>query len=258
MNFIPLNGWPQLKDIPEKLEHFREVYARFAKVNRWYQSIEETELTGNPVIFEKALKLNATALSVDIVPIQDLHGQSAPYVGGAGKNKLHNTATSGTVRDVVYTVQTDGTVKANGLCNGGNAQLSIPITGLSGDYYFIASPANGGDNKYDAYVWDTTAGARVKRWDGTTESATDTNGTLRQIKIPEGHTCVMVLRVYNGYNAQNVVFAPMICASTETDPTFAPWSNICPISGRTSVNVGRTGKNLFNVGHPEYLNKIIS
>ena len=78
MNFIPSNGWPQLKDIPEKLEHFREVYARFAKVNRWYQSIEETELTGNPVIFEKALKLNATALSLNMLPIQSGSGDPSP------------------------------------------------------------------------------------------------------------------------------------------------------------------------------------
>ena len=78
MNFIPSNGWPQLKDIPEKLEHFREVYARFAKVNRWYQSIKETELTGNPVIFEKALKLNATALSLNILTIQSGSGDPSP------------------------------------------------------------------------------------------------------------------------------------------------------------------------------------
>lgn len=78
MNFIPLNGWPQLKDIPEKLEHFREVYARFAKVNRWYRSIEETELTGNPVIFDKALKLNALELNVDLLPIQSGSGDPSP------------------------------------------------------------------------------------------------------------------------------------------------------------------------------------
>ena len=98
MNFIPLNGWPQLKEIPEQLEHFREVYARFAKVNRWYQSIEETELTGNPVIFEKALKLNATALSVEMLPIQSGSGDPSPtnvrpISGRTAVNINHTTAT---------------------------------------------------------------------------------------------------------------------------------------------------------------------
>ena len=37
----------------------------------------------------------------------------------------------------------------------------------------------------------------------------------------------------------------MLRLASETDATFEPYSNICPISGRTEVNVERTGKNLL-------------
>lgn len=132
MNFIPLNGWPQLKDIPEKLEHFREVYARFAKVNRWYRSIEETELTGNPVIFDKALKLNALELNVDLLPIQSgsgdpsptnvrpISGRTAVNLGRSGKNLYNNTAPASetTVYGVKFTPKGDGTIEVSGTPTG--------------------------------------------------------------------------------------------------------------------------------------------
>ena len=53
-------------------------------------------------------------LNIAIEPVQDLHGYDSPWVGGAGKNKLNVTGTTQTISGVTYTVNSDGSVKANG------------------------------------------------------------------------------------------------------------------------------------------------
>ena len=184
------------------------------------------------------------SLSTAIVPQQDLNGYDNPWAGGAGKNKLKNTATSTTINNVVFTVNADGSVTANGLASA-NAQLNLTIdtSNVYGDLYFNCA-YNGSGTTYDSYMWDNTASARCKKWNGTTNSS---NGykNLEEIKIVQGHTTTLVIRVYSGYNANNVKFYPMICSSTETETTFAPYENICPITGFSSTNVTRAGKNLL-------------
>ena len=43
---------------------------------------------GNPITVNDAAPVNAVDVSVDIEPVQDLHGYDHPWVGGAGKNIL--------------------------------------------------------------------------------------------------------------------------------------------------------------------------
>ena len=56
-------------------------------------------------------------------------------------------------------------------------------------------------------------------------------------------TCDII--VYQGTTMNNVLIKPMIRLASVSDDTFSPYSNICPISGRTGLNVYRTGKNLL-------------
>ena len=44
----------------------------------------------------------------------------------------------------------------------------------------------------------------------------------------------------------------MIRLSTESDPTFEPYSNICPISGHTEVDLYNVGKNLIKISSSSY------
>ena len=41
--------------------------------------------------------------------------------------------------------------------------------------------------------------------------------------------------VKNGVTLENIMFEPMIRLSTETDATFEPYANICPISGQNNA-----------------------
>ena len=56
----------------------------------------------------------------------------------------------------------------------------------------------------------------------------------------------MSIIVNSGYQASNIMLYPMIRLSTETDPTFAPYSNICPITGYTECEVDDVGVNQWD------------
>lgn len=171
------------------------------------------------------------SVKVAIEPVQDLHGQEAPYPAGGGKNLLNNTATSGAVDGIVFTINSDGTVNVSGTASANAYYKVCEITLPAGSYVLSGCPANGSTSTYrlydDANWTDTGSGATI----------TLSESTLKKIYI----------RVNNGVTVNNLQFKPMICYSSATDPTvFAPYSNICPISGWTGAEVVRTGKNLLN------------
>ena len=190
-------------------------------------------------------------LKVSMSPIQDLHGQSAPYPAGGGKNKLPLTVanlkllnTSGTwsgnaytLNDVVFTVLTDnggnviginanGTANATTLFNLGSLTLESEINAV-----INGCPQNGSDTTYSIQVLKNNTVQYTDRGEGT-GTVTMTSGVWETRIV-----------VRNGYNAHNIKFYPMIRLSTVTDATFAPYSNICPISGRTEASIKRIGKN---------------
>ena len=54
------------------------------------------------------------------------------------------------------------------------------------------------------------------------------------------YPCRQIHRPYS------TTYSNLMVTVNNADTTFAPYSNICPISGRTSATVTRTGKNLYN------------
>ena len=151
-----------------------------------------------------------------------MHGYDHPWAGGAGKNGLNVTATTTTDGGVTFTVNSDGTVTANG-----TATESITFNLTNG---FIPFPSgnyiiNGGvDNNIRVYANpDRTQGY----YSGGADSVAFNVSTelVARIQIESGTVC------------NNALIKPMIRLSTVTDSAFAPYSNICPISGRTGTTV---------------------
>ena len=190
---------------------------------------------------------------VALSPNQDLHGYSEPWVGGAGKNKapytlanLITSNTSGTwnsnvytINGVEFTVYTDDggnviAIKANGQNNGNQSLFILYFTLKDSNTYIVSGcPSGGASSTYEVYanlgngsVYDKGSGA-------TTTAVANYNGYIS-------------IAIRAGYNAQNLMFYPMLRLSTETDDTFEPYSNICPITGHTEVKVGDDGKNLIS------------
>ena len=191
---------------------------------------------------------------VALSPNQDLHGYSEPWVGGAGKNKapytlanLITSNTSGTwnsnvytINGVEFTVYTDDggnviAIKANGQNNGNQSLFILYFTLKDSNTYIVSGcPSGGASSTYEVYanlgngsVYDKGSGA-------TTTAVANYNGYIS-------------IAIRAGYNAQNLMFYPMLRLSTETDDTFEPYSNICPITGHTESKVGDDGKNKANI-----------
>lgn len=194
-------------------------------------------------IEDKIVALND--VSVTMQPTQDLHGYANPWPAGGGKNLLPLTVdgikseNAGTWVDntyfnngVTFTILTDNSgnvigIQASGTATGSNASLRLPLpTNISvGDSVVL----NGNPRQ-------STPATRI--WVGTSQYAdiaADIGlGTTFTYSESVARIWVQVMR---DNTVNGVIYTPMIRLATETDATFAPYSNICPISGRTGLSV---------------------
>lgn len=207
---------------------------------------EQTSTTGE---FETVTGGLLSECIVSIEPVQDLHGYSKPWVGGAGKNKLplvladiKSLNTRGTWSDNVWTVS-GGTVTVTTDLDGYVTGIKINGT-FSIDEWFrlatietlnneIASGSyilNGcpNDAPTSTYLAIGSSGSDYGSGVSVTAPFTGTNGV---IFLPKD-------KPFN-----NVAFYPMLRLATESDATFEPYENICPISGHTQADVEVVGKN---------------
>ena len=212
-------------------------------------------VTGNPLNFSTRSAQKAKETVISLAPIQDLHGYDHPWQAGGGKNKLPMTVdgiktanTTGTWSGNVYTINNgtitiktddDGNVTGiiiNGAFSQNTTFILGNVAGFDSETILSGCPNGGGYNKYrirfdtDGYNDD---GAGI---------AVPSNTQMNNIRI-----------VYYSANgtANNLLFQPMIRLATETDATFAPYSNICPIDGRTETSlVGTNGKESTD---PDYI-----
>ena len=208
---------------------------------------EATE-TGNPIAITNASGLNAKSLKVELEPIQDLNGYDSPWVGGGGKNKLPLTVdgikalnTGGTWVDNVFsyrgltiTINQDmaenvTSIKLNGTCNVGTSTINYisfyfcnPLSDVLTEgesYIFTSGNSNGSTSTFCINI--PYAGDNAEQLSFTYNN---TKHSYARIKI------------FDGATLNNEIFYPMIRKSTESSE-FAPYSNICPISGRTQTTV---------------------
>ena len=185
------------------------------------------------------------SLTVDIEPVQDLHGQANPYPAGGGKNLLMNNGTSQTVSGITFTKNTDGSVVVNGTSTGNIFYLIADLTLPAGTYILNGCPVGGSNAGYSLRITEPTSHLDV----GNGVQFTLSSETTVKVRIVFGGN--------GGVTANNLVFKPTIRLSSVSDSTFAPYSNICPISGHTQATVVRVGKNLLkNNGQNQTINGI--
>ena len=183
---------------------------------------------------------------INLVPVQS--GSGDPYPAGGGKNKLPMSVsgikavnTSGTWSGNTYTIYTttftvltdDGEnvlgIKVNGKPVGGNAIFYLSSYSFDGTSITLnGCPSGGSSSTYrlDAF------GDFLAQDIGSGVAITNTGNANIRIVIFENVT------------VSNVIFYPMLRLSTESDPTFVPYSNIRPISGHTEVGLETYSKNL--------------
>lgn len=191
--------------------------------------------SGSLVSFDDGADLPMPSFICDIDAVQDLHGQDAPWVGGAGKNKYslmigrdeftnNISATHSTDSDELQTV----TAQINsGVYSSLTSVIRTLVGKLTGTWtysYEIKASTN-----VSVYTGYDNLGAKTisvsTNWTRFTATADFTDKTNNAFVV------------YNksGIEATITVRNFMIQQGTTATP-YEPYSNICPISGHTGVD----------------------
>lgn len=198
------------------------------------QIIVETESAAIAHV-EDAARAKLKVLEVEIDAVQDLNGYDKPWPAGGGVNILPITRTTdvSTVSGVTFTINRDDAGNVLSISLSGTATNVIVFnvsTGLSiqtsGNSLVLSGcPSGGSASTY--YLTAKVSGAWLSSYD--TGSGV---GLYQTVEI-------VAIVVQSGVNTNGLVFKPMIADAAVT--TYSPYSNICPITGHTSVNVTRAG-----------------
>ena len=226
----------------ENVQNIDMDFVTVAQRTRWIEHI----VSGDVVTFETNMVSPLNYLITNIFPVQNLHGYDNSWIGGAGKNLLNNTSPSVSGNGQTFTLNSDGTVTVTGTATG-----YTPYEFSRLEIYDIRTQTiilNGLEDTTNI-VWDA-----VRIYDSSNTLKYDLNISgdsnaitinLSSYTIESGYFLhVVVKRSSNG--AVSGTIKPMIRLSSVSDAAFAPYSNVCPISGWDSVQITRTGKNLCN------------
>lgn len=167
------------------------------------------EANGTIASFNNGSANPLKSLEVDINPIQDLHGYDAPWAGGAGKNKVDVASGSTTTTSTLMQKE----------LNAGTYTYSAYGKRNDGEHWRVAIASQG-----DELI------AAGNNTSGTTLARSQVTFTLT-----ETTTIRLKLQFLSSYDTLNYERVQLESGSTATD--YAPYANICPISGRSSVEV---------------------
>lgn len=176
------------------------------------------------------------SLVAQIDPVQDLNGYDNPWPAGGGKNKLPFTVGTRTISGVTFTVNNDGSVSANGTATANVNFGYASFTPGAGEYVLNGNTSGSSSS---------THRMRFRVANGSWQYH-NTTGDSTAFTVDGSETFELDLSVLSGATVSGIKFYPMIRLASETDATYAPYSNICPISGHTGCEVQRTGVNVWD------------
>lgn len=157
----------------------------------------------------------------NIVATQDLHGYNAPFAPGTQKNWFPYpfVDTTKTVTGITFTDLGDGQIKINGTNTGTTyatfeLQASFPFGSTT--VSFSASSKTYVYEDETLYMMGLASGIGA---------------------VYEGDTGRVYIRVTKDATINNVTVSPMMFKTTDNLTVFAPYANICPITGLTETNI---------------------
>ena len=190
-----------------------------------------TEVEGNPLSFTTLSAQTAESCEIELNPIQDLHGYDKPWVGGAGKNLFNKddmALSSDTTCVVVNEEMTiTATNHANATANNGSRS---DLRFSAGTYYIKANFKSISNLNTSTKIAFRDSSGNVKKQINVSEIG-QISGNLT---IDEDF--YFAIMITGATAASNVVVIENVMLST-ADVPFEPYTNICPISGRSSVEV---------------------
>ena len=195
---------------------------------------EKTELydrvTGSIATFiSQAADVPLKDLKLYINPVQNLNGYNNPWLAGGGKNKLDPTTIS------------QGTISGTGANTTASNVCRTDFIAVTAGQAYTASIETGKEVFYVFYYGTNDTSSFISREGGQgarTLSFTPSSGTT-YIRLTFGYPSP-----YPNIAPTDITQAQLETGSTAT--TFAPYSNVCPITGFTEVSVTHTGENIWD------------
>lgn len=170
-------------------------------------------------------------LTVAVEPVQDLHGYSYPWPAGGGKNKFNGTFLRG------YWAYADGA-----WINSPNWITTEKIPCKASTSYTVSADAKA--TRWQGFVWYDSNG------DFISTDNLNSNVNIGLTKTSPSNAAYLIFNIA-GYPNSTDTIAPSDVTHFQLEEgssstAYAPYSNICPISGWTGAKVTRTGKNLID------------
>ena len=190
------------------------------------------EASGNPIEISDGASAPLVKCVTQITGSQDLHGSDKPWVGGAGKNILDfRTKATGGDAGVTYS-NNNGIISVNGVSSGYSYYQSPSQSFPAGTYIVSGRPSN------------TVSQLSLYWADSSTSMLTVPAGQESTFTLTE--TTNIFARVIVVGTADHETISPMIRKSSESDSSWIPYENICPITAYTEGKIEVRGKNLFD------------
>ena len=235
VNNIPVNGWPQLKD----LEAVQPTLDRLDKIEAWKRTVKEETFTGDDITIENALALPARSLKTVINAIQDLHGYDHPWAGGAGKNKyVGSPSFDGYYNRNLYQLSEETyngheVIYKSEAWNGAYKEFTVKA-GVTYTFSAMVKCAASANVRIFNRAAETIASETIgTSWTKITATFTPSADTSERLRVESSTTTTIYLSEYQ-------------LEENNSATSFAPYSNICPISGRDRVVVDDTGRNIWD------------
>ena len=168
------------------------------------------------------------SLVVNIDPVQDLHGYDSPWVGGTGVNLLKPVETTVTSNGIVATGYEDGKVTVTGTATS-DVQVELFLVSVTEKRYYLI-------------LKDDISGSADTWWVSISGVAPIYSGHVNSANFYSAGNYKLRINVKSGITI-NQTFYPMIA---ESETTYSPYENICPISGWEEMTVNASGKNLLD------------
>lgn len=169
---------------------------------------------------------------VNIEPVQDLHGYSYPWPAGGGVNKLPSpAATSKTVNGITIAVN-NGVYSISGTATA-QAEIifDLPST-VTYDTQWKTAFLNDAINSGVVFYY------RNNTTNGTSMGFSNSINRVLEHSYEQSANKIRFLIASGTAISGTLHTSPMLMLKTEPNPTsFAPYSNTCPISGWSEVNV---------------------
>lgn len=191
--------------------------------------------SGNPAIFSDAAADDIQKLRVTITPTQS--GSGDPYPPGGGKNLVDFRSpinVSGGNTSSLYVHDNNGIITFNGTTQQ-YTMVRAPYITLPAGSYVVSGGGVG------------TGGVVILRVsDNVPISSSGVSGGETVFTLSEETEINVRIDVSANVTINNLIVKPMVRHASVADSTWAPYTNVRPISGVSSVTVTRTGKNLFD------------